>query len=176
MPKTKCIILTGYMGAGKSTIGYLLADKMKCRFVDTDRLLVKQFQKPITRIFEEDGEPAFRKAEFDLLKKLVKQQNIVISTGGGTLAQEETFQLAFGSGIVVYLQAPVEVLFERAIFSRKDRPILNVPDTETVFKTKFSEREHYYNQAHLCVSTHQRNTSEVVHEILDRYPSVGLSS
>jgi shikimate kinase len=162
------LYLTGYMGAGKSTIGRLLALRLGYRFYDTDRQVMRHFQQSVTRIFQQHGEEAFRKAEEDILKELSERTHVVISTGGGTLTRDHTFQLAQQSGTLIYLQAPIEVLFERAIFSRKDRPMINVPDAEQVFRQRFEQRRHYYEQAHLVVSTHDRRTEAVVDEILDR--------
>lgn len=159
------IYLTGYMGAGKSTIGRQLAAKLNYRFVDTDREIIKGFGKSISRIFSEDGEAAFRQAEVDLLEDLSGQNEVVVSTGGGTLTRPETMEIAKDTGTLIYLFAPVEVLYERVIFSYKDRPMLNVPNSEAVFQERFSQRETFYRQADLVIETHQKTTAQVVEEI-----------
>jgi shikimate kinase len=164
----KPLFLTGYMGAGKSTIGHLLADELGYRFFDTDRVIVRRFKKNVSRIFKEEGEAAFRSTEATVLEELAGQSHLVISTGGGTLTRPDLFTLASESGTVIYLKAPVEILFERAIFSRKDRPMLNVPDAELVFRERFQQREAFYNQAHLVVETHGKKTDAVVQEIIER--------
>lgn len=157
------------MGAGKSTIGALLAEITGYRFYDTDKMLIKGFGgKSVSKIFAENGEEAFRKAENQVIAEFCKRQNVIVSTGGGTLIREETMGPALASGTVVYLRAPVEMLYERVIFSPKDRPILNEPETEEVFRAKFIIREAFYTRAHLTVDTHERIRREVAEEIVNK--------
>lgn len=163
------IFLTGYMGAGKSTIGRLLARQVGYRFYDTDQLMIRGFGKPISRIFRENGEESFRKAEVQVIHELAsRRKGFVASTGGGTLVREETMGPALAHGTVIYLRAPIELLYERVIFSPKDRPILSEPDTEHLFREKFHQREAFYEQAHLVVDTEGRPSEEVVGEIVRR--------
>lgn len=159
------LFLTGYMGAGKSTVGKLLAQRMQYRFHDTDYLVVKGYRKPIERVFKENGEEAFRRAELLVLQELTKRSRIVVSTGGGTLTREEAFRLAKNSGLVIYLSAPVQDLYERVIFSPKTRPILDVPEAEAAFKARFLERQTFYEKAHHTVTTLNRTPDQVVDEI-----------
>lgn len=165
-PDLERVYLTGYMGAGKSTIGRLLALKMGYRFLDTDRQLVKQCQKTISEIFAEEGEEFFRQSELSLLTELAQQNKLIISTGGGTLTRPQTLEIANQSGsVIVYLRAPIETLFERVIFSPKDRPMIDVPNAEEVFRQKFQQRETFYNSAHFSVDTADKQPSEVAGEI-----------
>ena len=160
------IFLTGFMGAGKSTVGKLLARRLNYRFYDVDRMLVKGFGKPVSRIFKENGEAAFRKAEEDVLFELCKRGQVLVSTGGGTLARNETMTMALAAGTVIYLKAPVEELYERVVFSPKDRPILEEPDTEAVFREKFAVREAIYNRAQLSFSVSGKQPHDVVGEVM----------
>lgn len=160
------IFLTGFMGAGKSTVGKLLADKIGYRFYDVDRMLVKGFGKTVSRIFNENGEHAFRKAETQVLQELCKRSCVMISTGGGTLARPENMDMALAHGTVIYLFAPVEELYERVIFSPKDRPILEEPDTEGVFREKFAAREATYKRAHLSFGVSGKQPANVVDDVL----------
>jgi len=153
------------MGAGKSTIGKKLAIHLGWRFTDTDKALEKFFRKKMSDIFKELGETAFREEEERLIEKLTTKTNYVVSTGGGTLTRTETFYTAQRAGLLVYLKAPVEVLFERAVFSQKDRPLINVPDAEEKFKKRFAIREPYYNRADYSVETTDRPSEEVVEDI-----------
>jgi len=159
------IYLTGYMGAGKSTIGRKLSNQMNYRFIDTDTALEKFFKRKMSDIFRELGEPAFRQEEERLIEKMARKKHYIVSTGGGTLTRTETFYTAQRSGLLVYLKAPVEVLFERAIFSQKDRPLLNSPDVEERFKARFKSREPYYVRADYTVETAGRSAESVVQEI-----------
>lgn len=160
------LYLTGFMGAGKSTIGKILAHRIGYRFHDTDYLVMRGFRKPVSRIFSENGEEAFRKAEILVLKELANRHRVVVSTGGGTLTRDEAFNIAYPSGALVYLRAPVADLYERVIFSPKDRPIVDVPDTESVFLARFEQRRHYYEQADLTVDTVNRRPDDVVADII----------
>lgn len=163
----QCILLTGYMGAGKSTVGRHLASALGYRFIDTDRELVKRFGKSISKVFEQDGEGAFRQAEEGLLKEfLTAEHGWVISTGGGTLASQERMELAQDIGVVVYLEADIDMLFERVIFSPKDRPMINVPNAEQVFKQRFKQREPFYTQANITVHSDERQPRAVVDNIV----------
>jgi shikimate kinase len=164
--KRNLIFLTGYMGAGKSTIGRKLAIALKYRFIDTDKALEKHFRKKMSEIFKELGEHAFRQEEERLIEKLSTRTNYVIATGGGTLTRTETFYTAQRAGMLIYLRAPVEVLFERTIFSQKDRPLLNVPNVEERFKKRFTQREPYYLRADVPIDTAERPADDVVKDIV----------
>ncbi len=154
------------MGAGKSTIGKLLAQRIGYRFFDTDHLVMRGFGKPVSRIFEENGEEAFRKAEMMVLKELAGRSRVVVSTGGGTLVRDETYDLARETGTLIYLRAPVGDLYERVIFSPKDRPRVDVPDDETLFHQRFEERRQYYERSDITVDTINRKPDDVVREIM----------
>ena len=154
------------MGAGKSTIGKLLAQRIGFRFYDTDHLVMRGFGKPVSRIFEENGEEEFRKAEILVLQELAGRHRVVVSTGGGTLVRDETYNLARGTGTLIYLRAPVSDLYERVIFSPKDRPVVDVPDDESLFHQRFEERRQYYERSDITVDTINRKPDEVVREII----------
>lgn len=160
--------LTGYMGAGKTTVGKILARSIHYQFIDTDRELVKRFKKPMRRIFSEEGEAAFRQAELDLIYELGQEEGLVISTGGGTLVRDNTLKAALETGTLIYLKAPVDVLFERVIFSPKDRPMIDVPNAEQVFTDRFKQREPYYIQAHIHVDSDRKHPQRVIEQILEK--------
>jgi shikimate kinase len=164
--KTNLIFLTGYMGAGKSTIGRRLATALGYRFIDTDKALEKHFRRKMSVIFKEVGEIPFREEEERLIEKLAYRSNYVVSCGGGTLTRTETFYTAQRAGILIYLSAPLDVLFERTIFSQKDRPLLNIPNTEARFKARFKTREPYYIRADYTTETANRQSDEVVQDII----------
>lgn len=156
------------MGAGKSTIGKLLAKRIGYRFYDTDYLVMKGFGKPVSQIFIENGEKAFHRAEILVLNELARRERCVVSTGGGTLVRDDTFQIARESGMLVYLRAPVSSLYERVIFSPKDRPMVDVPDTESAFVERFETCRHYYERSDISVETIQRRPDDVVQEIIQK--------
>lgn len=156
------------MGAGKSTIGKLLAKRIGYRFYDTDYLVMKGFGKPVSQIFIENGEQAFHRAEILVLSELAQRERCVVSTGGGTLVRDDTFQIARESGMLVYLRAPVSSLYERVIFSPKDRPMVDVPDTESAFVERFETCRHYYERSDITVETIRRRPDDVVQEIIQK--------
>jgi shikimate kinase len=162
------IVLTGYMGAGKSTVGRRLAAAIGSRFVDTDSWLVRQQNQSISQLFETLGEASFRDLESDALRTVLAFQPIVIATGGGTLANADNLALALEKAVVIYLKASVEHLYDRVIFSPKERPIVNMENSEAVFKQRFEQREIFYNQAPLSVMTEGNNVSLVVQNILEQ--------
>jgi len=100
---TKNIVLIGLMGSGKTTIGKKIAEKLKMKFIDTDELIVQKAQKAINLIFAEDGELFFRDLESEVIEEISKQENIVISTGGGAVLREENLNNLKKNGVLFYL-------------------------------------------------------------------------
>jgi shikimate kinase len=166
------IVLIGFMGAGKSTVGRLLAAVLGYQFVDTDQQMVQQFKLPIYKIFQQFGEPTFRQAESDLMQRLLTVGRVVVATGGGTVSRDDIFGFVQQSAtsLLVYLKAPVDVLYERVIFSPKDRPLIDVPDAEANFKARFKEREWFYDQAGLIIETLDQPPQHIVEKIVDQLP------
>ena len=121
------IILLGGMGAGKSTIGWQLAKLLGYGFVDTDAMLEGQFKKPIDKIFEEDGEPAFRTKERELVLGLFGIRSHVIAVGGGTVVDPESWQVLGRTGVTIWLNPPAEEITRRFLSSESEilkRPLL----------------------------------------------------
>src|ERR1700674_4525269 len=117
------IFLVGMMGAGKTTLGRALAQRLGHEFLDADRVLVERTGVPVATIFEIEGEEGFRKREASLLAELAQRQGCVIATGGGTVLSEANRRLMRESGTVVYLRARLESLWER-IRHDSTRPLL----------------------------------------------------
>ena len=108
------IVLIGYRGSGKSTIGYKLANRLWQEVVDTDALIVKKAGKTIAEIFEQDGEQRFRDLETEVVKEVAKLQDVVISLGGGAVVREENRRALKEAGHkIVYLKCDPEVLLQR---------------------------------------------------------------
>ena len=122
----KHIILIGFMGAGKSTLGKLIANKLECTFVDTDNYIEKKEGRFILDIFADDGEEYFRCVETEVLKELAKcEEKLVISLGGGTPLSEENREIIKSLGYVIFLKLSGEEAFER-LKEDSDRPLLKV--------------------------------------------------
>ncbi len=124
---TQNIILTGFMGTGKSTIGRLAAACLGRDFVDMDAVIEARQGRPISRIFAEAGEPYFRQLEAELCRELAAQQGLVIATGGGALVPAENLQVMARSGLVICLDCDPAVLWQR-IGQSDDRPMLAEQD------------------------------------------------
>jgi shikimate kinase / 3-dehydroquinate synthase len=117
------IVITGFMGTGKSTVGRLLAERLERRYVEMDALLAERFGKPIAVIFAEEGEETFRTAEAELCKRLAAEQGLVISTGGGALVNEESRSALAASGMLVCLTASEGEILRR-LEQATDRPLI----------------------------------------------------
>jgi len=171
-PSMTRIVVTGFMGCGKSTIGRKLSQAMNFHFVDTDTMIEQQYGKKCGDIFSEEGEPMFRQYERDALEKSIAMNHTIIATGGGALVRQDNLNLALDECIVVYLDVETEDLLERILFSPKDRPLIDVPDPQIVVDQMLEKRLPFYEQAQVHVSATGLSTNETltaIVEALDRY-------
>ncbi len=142
------IVLVGFMGAGKSTVGQLLAESLRMPLVDTDALVESRTGVSIARLFATQGERAFRTIEASVVQEVTQGRGQVIATGGGAVADASSLECMLAGNLVVWLTAPLDVLVERAQ-RQGQRPLLeSAADLQQLFK----ERVQYYAQAHLAVS------------------------
>lgn len=167
------IVLTGFMGAGKSTIGPLLAKQLNWDFVDTDSVTESRAGKKVAQIFAQDGEAAFRALEAEAIRACCQRDGIVISLGGGAMETESTRKLLadIEEACVVFLDAPLDVLIARceAQTNAEERPVL--ADREKL-QRRFSSRLAYYKNAHITVATPELAPDEVVNRILAEMPGI----
>ena len=163
----KNIVLMGFMGAGKTTIGKKLAKALECEFIDTDEWIEKEQGRKISDIFAEDGEAVFRDMETDLLKRLQgSEEKFVLSIGGGMPVREENRALLRNLGIVIYLKTSKEEIIRR-VSGNKNRPLLQGGDLEEKVTNLMNAREQIYVEtAHMEVITDRKNPSEVVENIM----------
>lgn len=154
---SKNIILTGFMGTGKSTVGRLVASKLGREFVDMDSLIEPREGRTINQIFVESGEPYFRQLEADLCRELAQQVGLVIATGGGALVPEGNLRSMEESGLVICLDCEPDILWQR-IGQSENRPMLADQDKErfTRLKTLLEQRipaytriKHHLDVTHL---------------------------
>jgi len=156
------VYLVGMMGAGKTTLGKALAQRMGQEFVDTDRLLVERTGVAVATIFEIEGEDGFRRRESALIAELAQRAGCVVATGGGAVLCDENRRLMRASGTVVYLRARLENLWER---TRHDttRPLLATPDPQATLAALLDKRDPLYREAaHIVVETSSQNASALV--------------
>jgi shikimate kinase len=167
------IYLTGFMGSGKSTIGPILANTLGYDFVDIDKAIERQTGKTVKEIFKEYGEEHFRTLERALLGELLVKDHMVISLGGGTIADPMSFSTIRASGILVYLKTAPEQLFKR-LHHKTDRPVLVdvVGDrlNEEALRSRIQElhalRERFYEQADIVISTDEHKVGITVDRIV----------
>lgn len=162
------IVLTGFMGVGKSTVGRILSERLNRRFVDMDAVLVERFGKPIPAIFAEDGEEAFRIAEARLCQELAQEQNLVISTGGGALVNSASREALERTGTVVCLHAAEQVILER-LAAATDRPLLpgEADERRQRVHALLQQRRLAYGAIAYQVDTTALSAEEVADQVLD---------
>jgi len=145
--RKKNIVLCGFMGSGKSTIGKLLSRKMGMAFIDLDDYIEKKESKSVSRIFADSGEEYFRQLERDAVKELAYKKSIILATGGGTLTfQQNVDILKNADNKIILLDLPVEVVAKRLKGDTK-RPLLNRPDKEKVMRELYEKRLPLYRSA-----------------------------
>ncbi len=161
----KLIVLTGMMGAGKSTVGRMLAKVLKYKFVDMDKVIEKSQGKTISAIFNEFGEAYFRKIEHETIMQYVNEVDTVISLGGGTFEDESTRKALKGKATVIYLKASPQELFKR-IKTSIQRPLLHKNFSVETIAFILKRREANYNKADIVIDTANKTRKDVVLKIL----------
>jgi len=164
MDKTN-IILTGFMGTGKSTLGRLLAQKLGYRFVDTDQLIEEQIGQSISELFLQQGEEAFRKLEAKRVKGLATQSELVIATGGGLVLNPDNVAALSRTGRIFCLTATPEEILERISRQQHIRPLLQDPDPLDRIKELLEQRAPSY-QKFPQISTSKINVGQLLNKIL----------
>ncbi len=169
------LVLIGFMGSGKSSIGRILATKLGFQLLDTDALVVEAAGMQITEIFAQKGEPSFREYESRALEFLRQRQtrNAVVATGGGIVTQPGNVPLLHELGFVVELTASEEVIFER-VSRNKARPLLHTPNPrETVANLLAARAPLYAAAADFTVDTsyktHAQAADAIIAEACKRY-------
>jgi len=159
------VILTGFMGTGKTAVGEKLAKRLGFQFLDTDLMVEEVTGKSITELFEEDGEPAFRDWEKKMVKKALEKDKVVIATGGGAIVDPENLKLMKDKGIVIGLSASPEAILQR-VAGMETRPLLRSKDQLKKIEALLSHRSPYYRKADKIVDTTMKRLEETVEEIL----------
>ena len=163
--KRKNIVLCGFMGCGKSTIGNLLSKKTGMSFIDLDSYVEQKENKTVAEIFADNGEDYFRQLERDASKELSQKKSLVIATGGGTLTFQENVDAFKTSGKIVLLDVPVEVVSER-LQGDTTRPLLNRPDKEQAMRELYEKRMPLYQNAADIIVNAANSPLQVCMEIM----------
>ena len=166
---SKAVFLVGYMGAGKTTVGRLLAKQLGWEFLDLDEQITTRNRRSVAEIFETAGEDGFRRVESEALREVLRDLTPdsgpkVIALGGGTLSAPSNLELVRGSDMVlVYLDAPVTELYRRCSQQDVVRPLQG---TEAEFRARYEQRRNSYRAANITVNTIGKPLLGVVHEII----------
>ena len=147
LSKKENIILTGFMGTGKTTVGRLLAELLDYSFVDTDDLIEARYGRSIPQIFAEAGEATFRQMERDIAQELAERECLVIATGGRLMLDPANVKALGRNGRVFCLvAAPEEIVARLARDNSRERPLLSVPNSDKRILELLEERSHKYQQ------------------------------
>lgn len=169
------VFLVGPMGAGKTTIGRLLAKYLGREFVDSDWYVELQTGADIPWIFAKEGEAGFRERETRAIDELTQHQNIVLATGGGAVMSAENRAFLHQRGIVIYLNAPVDVQMSRTA-KDKSRPLLQQPNPRKILHDLYRVRDPLYRQvAHIIMPTGHTYPRHMVHQLLQQLASFSIS-
>ena len=162
------IIIVGYMGSGKTTVGKALSKDLGIPFYDLDWYIESRMRKTVAQIFAERGEEGFRKIEHNMLHEVAEFENVIISCGGGTPCFFDNMDYMNGQGETVYLQASPDVLYNHLKMGKTERPLLKnkTPEEMQVFiAEQLEKREPYYSKA--------KHTLNV--DLLENYEKIKIS-
>lgn len=162
------IFLVGPMGAGKSTVGRFLAEKLHYQFIDSDHVIEDKTGATIPMIFDIEGEAGFRNREAAVIDELTQKPETVVATGGGAVLKMENRKHLRSRGFVVYLKSTVEALVQRTKHDR-NRPLLQTDNPEQVLTNLIEVREPMYMEvADLVIETEQVSVHKVVKKIIEK--------
>ncbi|MDI1471713.1 MAG: shikimate kinase [Thermodesulfovibrio sp.] len=164
----KNIVLIGFMGTGKSSVGKILAKKLGLKFVDVDEIIEKTTGMKISEIFAKFGEPRFRDIETEVIKLITQNNGQVISTGGGVILREENFNRLKNKGVIFWLKASEDVIFER-VKNCKNRPLLQTENPKERIKELLTKRTPFYEKADFYINTEELTPEEVAEKIIEKY-------
>lgn len=167
----KRIILIGYMGAGKTTVGRALAKELGLSFYDLDWYIENRRRKKIPQIFSEQGEEGFRQIEYNMLHEVAEFEDVVLSCGGGTPCFFDNMDYMNQQAQVVYLRCEPEVLQAHLAMSRTERPLLKgKSETELIdfIREQLATRETYYNKARYQLDVSLMDNYEKIKTTVDK--------
>jgi len=161
----KNIVLVGFMGTGKTEVGKILSKKLGYALIDADTEIEKKQNTTITEIFRQQGEPAFRDIEAEVIKQLSGLKKNVISTGGGAVLRQENIDNLRANGVIVCLSATPETILQRTSVNN-DRPLLQTENPLQKIKELLEYRRPYYEKADIMIDTENKSPLEVAEEII----------
>lgn len=163
----KNIVLTGFMGTGKTEVGRELARLLDTKLIDVDAEIERSLKMTINEIFKQFGEPGFRKIETGVIKKISENKNIIISTGGGAVLKQENMDIFRKNGIIVCLTAAPETILKRTS-NNTERPLLQVENPLGKIKELLSYRKPFYEKADVIIDTEGKTPLQIAEEIIEK--------
>jgi shikimate kinase len=167
MAKANNLVLVGFMGTGKTTIGKLLAEKLSWSYIDTDILIEQKAGLTIPMIFEQYGESYFRDIESEVIKETIIKTQQVISTGGGIVLREQNIKAMKSNGLLICLTATPDSIYERTK-SDTYRPLLKVENPKQRIQELLDFRSPFYAKADITIDTSKLPPEEIVVVILNK--------
>lgn len=171
----KRVILVGYMGAGKTTIGKVLAREMGMEFYDLDNYIEDRFHQKIPDIFAQKGEEGFREIERKMLHEVAEFENVVLSCGGGTPCFYDNIDYMNQQGQVVYLKATPEVLYQHLMMGKGERPLLKGKSKEELMifiHEQLEKREPFYEKAQYTLDISLMDNNDKIKTTIDKLREV----
>ncbi len=162
------LALIGFMGAGKTSVGRLVAEQLHFDYLDTDEFIQSRTGRPIAEIFSTDGEAAFRKMEQELVGELAARTKTVIATGGGLPMNPQNLVNLKTHALVVCLWASPEKIWER-VKNQTHRPLLHDADPQKKIRELLAAREPFYRQADVLLNTELRSVREVAQQVVHQF-------
>ena len=169
------IILIGYMGAGKTTVGKALSKELQMPFYDMDWYIETRMHKTVKQLFDERGEDGFRIIERNMLHEVAEFENVIISCGGGTPCFFDNMEYMNRQGETVYLKASPDVLYSHLKMARTVRPLLlnKTPEEVQVFiREQLAVREHFYMQAKHIFNVDLLDNRDKIKESVKRFQTL----
>lgn len=167
-PPFRRILLVGFMGSGKSTVGSLLADALEWEYADADDVVEASAGRSIAEIFRVDGEARFRELEHQVTTGLLEREDLVIATGGGWPCRPGRLSSLPAGTLSVWLRVEVDRILERLGGDETCRPLLEVDDPRARVDELLTERAPFYELAHWSVDTETHTPKDIVRELLGR--------
>ncbi len=160
------VYLVGLMGSGKTTVGRMLARRLGKCFVDSDHEIEKRMGVPISTIFAIEGEAGFREREMEAIAALVQVNDLIMATGGGAVIRPENRRALKSRGVVIYLRATAEELFERTRHDRS-RPLLQTDNPLEKLNQLLCERDRWYREVADIIIDTSRQSAQILVDILE---------
>jgi shikimate kinase len=163
----KNIILTGFMGTGKTAVGKELSRLLAMTLIDVDTEVEKIQKMTINEIFKQFGEQRFREIETGMIKTVSENRKVIISTGGGAVLKQENMDILRGNGIIVCLTATPETILQRTS-NNTDRPLLQVENPFKKINDLLQSRKPYYEKADIMIDTEDKTPLHIAEEIIEK--------